>query len=122
MPGAATAAIAASRGLTRPLTEAERSGHFQSAKDFKDFMGPATQRGGPERDWHHVVEKIHADGTDQFPAERLHSVENMVAVPRGAHQLRDGLTSVFSKKDPEGGDDYGNGFFPRVRVLFLVWC
>jgi len=57
------------------LTEAERSGHFQSAEDVKDFMGPATQRGGPERDWHHVVEKIHADGTRQFPAERLHSVE-----------------------------------------------
>jgi len=81
-------------------------------------MGPATQRGGPERDWHHVVEKIHADGTDQFPAERLHSVENMVAVPRGAHQLRDGLTSVFSKKDPEGGDDYGNGFSTSTSPFF----
>ncbi len=81
-------------------------------------MGPATQRGGPERDWHHVVEKIHADGTDQFPAERLHSVENMVAVPRGAHQLRDGLTSVFSKKDPEGGMITAMAFFHEYESFF----
>ena len=64
--GASAAAVAATRALSRPLTAAERSGHFESANDFKRFMGPATEHGGPERDWHHVVEKTHADGTSQY--------------------------------------------------------
>jgi hypothetical protein len=37
--GAVAAAIAISRGLSRPVTEAERTGHFQSASDFRKFMG-----------------------------------------------------------------------------------
>jgi hypothetical protein len=97
--GAAAAAIAASRGLSRPLTDAERSGHFRSADDFKKFMGPATEHGGPERDWHHIVEKHHADGTRQFAPERVHSIENMVPVPRAAHQGVGGLTAEFKAKD-----------------------
>jgi hypothetical protein len=96
---ASAAAIAASRTLSRPLTEAERSGHFESANDFKRFMGPATERGGPERDWHHVVEKAHADGTGQFPPGRVHSVENIVPVARETHQGKSGLTSEFNTKD-----------------------
>ena len=93
--GAAAAALAASRGISRPLTEAERSGHFQSANDFKKFMGPA----GPERDWHHIVEKMDADDTRQFPPERVHSIGNMAPVPRGAHQGAGGLSAEFSAKD-----------------------
>jgi len=97
--GAAAAAIAASRGLSRPLTEAERSGHFQSAGDFKKFMGPATEHGGPERDWHHIVEKNHADGTDQFTADQIHSVKNVVPVPRDVHRGAGGLSAEFNAKD-----------------------
>jgi len=97
--GVAAASIAASRGLGRPLTEAERSGHFQSAADFRKFMGPATEHGGPERDWHHIVERNHADGTHQFTAGQLHSVENVVPVPRGVHQGAGGLSAEFNAKD-----------------------
>ncbi len=93
--GAAAAAIAASRGLSRPLSEAERSGHFQSAADFRKFMGPATEHGAPARDWHHIVEKTHADNTRQFPPERVHSIENMVPVPRDEHQAVSGLSAEF---------------------------
>ncbi len=101
--GAAAAAIAASRGLSRPLSEAERSGHFQSGKDFKNFMGPATEHGAPARDWHHIVEKTHADNTRQFPPERVHSIENMVPVPRDEHQAVSGLSAEFKVKDPRLG-------------------
>lgn len=101
--GAAATALAASRGFGRPLADAERSGHFQSFDDFKKFMGPATEPGGELKDWHHNVEKTHADDTHQFPAERVHSIENLMPVPRGPHQLKDGLTSAFSKVDPERG-------------------
>jgi len=101
--GAAAAAIAASRGLSRPLSEAERSGHFQSAADFRKFMGPATEHGAPARDWHHIVEKTHADNTRQFPPERVHSIENMVPVPRDEHQAVSGLSAEFKVNDPRLG-------------------
>jgi len=90
---------AATRSLSRPLTEAERTGHFKSVDDFKKFMGPATEPGGPANDWHHVVEKIHADKYGRFPAEQIHSTENIVPVPRGPHQGEDGLTAAFNKTD-----------------------
>jgi len=42
----------------RPLTAAERGRAFKNADDATAFMGPATERGGELKDWHHNVEKV----------------------------------------------------------------
>jgi len=83
----------------RPLSAPERNSHFKTANDATAFLGPATERGGVERDWHHIVEKVHADKYGQFPAERVHSVENFVPVPRAVHRGEHGLTAESASKD-----------------------
>jgi len=87
----------------RPLTPAERGGKFENANDLTAFLGPASERGGVAREWHHVVEKVHPDKYGQFPAEQVHSVENLVPVPRAAHRGENGLTAEFNTKDLELG-------------------
>jgi len=82
----------------RPLSAPERNSHFKTANDATAFLGPATERGGVERDWHHIVEKVHADKYGQFPAERVHSVENFVPVPRAVHRGEHGLTAESARK------------------------
>jgi len=87
----------------RPLTPAERSSHFKNADDATAFHGPATERGGELKDWHHNVEKIHADKYGQFTPERVHSTENLMPVPRGTHQGAGGISAEFTAKDPDTG-------------------
>ncbi len=99
----------------RPLTSAERSGHFKNADDATAFHGPATERGGELKDWHHNVEKVHADKYGQFPAEQVHNTENLMPVPRAAHRGEDGITAEFNTKDPV------LGVSPREQLQGRPW-
>ena len=83
----------------RPLTAAERGRAFKNADDATAFMGPATERGGELKDWHHNVEKVHADKYGQFPAEQVHNTENVMPVPRAAHRGEDGISAEFNRTD-----------------------
>jgi hypothetical protein len=100
----------------RPLTAAERNLHFENANDATAFLGPATERGGELRDWHHNVEKVHADRYGQFPPERVHSDENILPVPRAAHRGEDGITAEFNTKDRRLG-----GLSPREYLRGKPW-
>ncbi len=83
----------------RPLTAAERGRAFKNADDATAFMGPATERGGELKDWHHNVEKVHADKYGHFPAEQVHNTENVMPVPRAAHRGEDGISAEFNRTD-----------------------
>ena len=98
----------------RPLTTAERGGAFKNPNDQTALLGAATERGGPERDWHHVVEKVHAKKL-QFPSERVYNMENTMPVPRAVHQGENGLTAAFARKDEFLGTS------PREQLQGKPW-
>ncbi len=101
---AAAAIGAVVRPSSRSLTDAERNGEFKSFDEFKNFVGPARQPGGFDRDWHHIVEKNHADGTGQFSAEQVHSVHNIVPMePFPHHRGKLGISHEFGVPDPDLG-------------------
>ena len=63
----------------------QRFGHptlrFRSEAELRRVLGPA----GPGREWHHIVEKRLA-GRDGFPAELIHSTDNIVSLPVEVHR------------------------------------
>jgi hypothetical protein len=50
---------------------------FSSFKALKAFLGSP----GPGNVWHHIVEQSQIRGSGAFRAERIQSVENVVAIP-----------------------------------------
>jgi hypothetical protein len=79
----------------RPLTDAERRGAFENKDDLTAFLGPATERKGPKRDWHHVVESHTAS---RFGAERVQNVDNVVAIER--NPIHRDISGKFQRVDP----------------------
>jgi hypothetical protein len=59
----------------RPLTVTERHGRFEDHHDLAALLGPATERGGVKRNWHHIVES-----KSGFGSERVHNIDNVVAI------------------------------------------
>ncbi|MBL8583783.1 MAG: hypothetical protein JNL61_16360 [Rhizobiaceae bacterium] len=62
-----------------------RPGHplirFRSERELREYLGPA----GPDREWHHIVEKRLADN-GQFPPELIHSTDNIINLPVRLHR------------------------------------
>lgn len=53
---------------------------FKDEDELRRYLGPA----GEDREWHHIVEKRLAEnGT--FPAELIHSTDNIINLPRRVH-------------------------------------
>ena len=84
----------------RSLTPAELRGDFKNHSDFTAFEGPATERGGVKREWHHVVESQTAD---RFGAERVHSIKNVVAIEKAP--IHRNISKEFQSKDEDLGLD-----------------
>ena len=78
----------------RPLTDAERHGAFENKHDLTALLGPATERGGPKRDWHHVVE---SSTESRFGADRVQNIHNVVPIERNpAHS---NISEKFQQND-----------------------
>ena len=54
---------------------------FRSEDELRRYLGPA----GPGREWHHIVEKRLADH-GVFPAEVIHSTDNIINLPKDVHR------------------------------------
>jgi hypothetical protein len=76
-----------------------RPGHeqlrFRTARELREYLGPA----GPGRQWHHLVEARLAGR--RFPAELVHSTDNIVSLPIEVHRR---VSAKMSSKD-----DYTEG-------------
>jgi hypothetical protein len=53
---------------------------FRTAEELRNYLGPA----GPGRQWHHIVEARLAGR--RFPAELIHSTDNVVNLPIEMHR------------------------------------
>lgn len=69
---------------------------FRSESELRDYLGPA----GPSREWHHIVEKRLA-GRPGFPAEKVHSTDNIISLPVEVHRR---VSANMSSKADEFGD------------------
>jgi hypothetical protein len=101
----------------RPLTDSERQGAFKSKDDLTALLGPATERGGPKRDWHHVVE---SSTESRFGADRVHNVKNVVAIER--NPIHRDISKEFQQNDrllPRGPD--GNEQSLRTFLKDKPW-
>ena len=65
---------------------------FKSFEDFKKVYG----RAGDGMEWHHIVEQRDAN-IKQFGPEKIHNIDNMIALPADVHRKISGFYS--SKKD-----------------------
>ncbi|MGE0501419.1 MAG: hypothetical protein AB7I79_07095 [Rhizobiaceae bacterium] len=54
---------------------------FRSEAELRRYLGPA----GAGREWHHIVEKRMA-GREGFPAELIHSTDNIINLPVEVHR------------------------------------
>lgn len=54
---------------------------FSSEAELRRYLGPA----GDGREWHHIVEKRLA-GRPGFPAEKIHSTDNIISLPVDVHR------------------------------------
>jgi hypothetical protein len=54
---------------------------FRSESELRRYLGPA----GEGREWHHIVEKRLA-GREGFPAELIHSTDNIISLPIEVHR------------------------------------
>lgn len=77
----------------------QRFGHpnirFRSERELREYLGPA----GPGREWHHIVEKRLAEN-GRFPAEVIHSTDNIINLPVAVHRR---INAIMSAKDEETG-------------------
>lgn len=62
----------------------QRHGHpnirFRNEDELRRYLGPASAG----REWHHIVEKRLA-GRPEFPAELIHSTDNIISLPVEVH-------------------------------------
>jgi hypothetical protein len=68
---------------------------FKSLDQLKRYLGPAP----PGMHWHHIVEQSQIP---QFGAERIHSIDNIVAIPIEAHRR---LNKLYSSQMPYSKPD-----------------
>ncbi|MBO6719198.1 MAG: hypothetical protein JJ913_14670 [Rhizobiaceae bacterium] len=54
---------------------------FRNERELRRYLGPA----GSGREWHHIVEKRLA-GRNDFPAELIHSTDNIISLPMEVHR------------------------------------
>ena len=54
---------------------------FRSERELRNYLGPA----GPNREWHHIVERRLAD-KGIFPPEQVHSTDNIINLPVEVHR------------------------------------
>lgn len=66
---------------TRRVSPYSRQIRFRSARELKQYLGPA----GAGREWHHIVEQRLA-GREGFPAELIHSTDNIISLPTEVHR------------------------------------
>jgi len=69
---------------------------FRTEVELRRYLGPA----GSGREWHHIVEKRLA-GRDGFPAELIHSTDNIISLPVEVHRR---VTAKMSSRSPEHGN------------------
>jgi len=94
----------------RPLTPAERGGAFKNADDLTAFEGPATERGGVKREWHHPVESQTAA---RFGPERVHNIKNAMAIEKDP--VHRNISKRFQSNDESLGLD-ANGDKRSLRT------
>lgn len=68
---------------------------FRNERELRDYLGPA----GEGREWHHIVEKRLA-GRPGFPAEIIHSTDNIISLPVEVHRR---ITGRMRSIDPKFG-------------------
>jgi hypothetical protein len=83
------ATLGASTPLRAPATVLFRRS-FRSFEQLKSYLGPAPEG----MVWHHIVEQSQIP---QFGEERIHSIDNIVAVPSGVH---DKISAYYSSIKP----------------------
>lgn len=94
--------------LTRRISPPSRlrPGHpvmrFRSERELRDILGPA----GPDREWHHIVEKRLAEN-GRFPPELIHSTDNVISLPAEVHRR---VTS-----------EMGSNISSNIRILRRLW-
>ena len=62
---------------------------FRNERELRRYLGPA----GSGREWHHIVEKRLA-GRKDFPAELIHSTDNIISLPVEVHRRINGKMSA----------------------------
>jgi hypothetical protein len=67
---------------------------FRSESELRRYLRPA----GAGREWHHIVEKRLAG--DRFPAEMIHSTDNIVSLPVELHRR---VSAHMSRKTKQSG-------------------
>ncbi len=79
----------------------QRHGHpnirFRTERELREFLGPA----GPEREWHHIVEKRLAEN-GQFPVEIIHNTDNIISLPVEVHRR---VSAKMSSRSEEFGNE-----------------
>ncbi len=101
----------------RPLTTAERGGAFKNAGDLTAFEGPATERGGVTKQWHHQVESHTAK---RFDPERVHNIKNAVAIEQDP--VHSNISKRFQSNDESLGlDANGNRQSLRSSLKDKPW-
>lgn len=65
---------------------------FKTERELRAYLGPA----GPGREWHHIVEKRLAGIL--FPAELIHSTDNIINLPVELHRKINGRMSRKSRE------------------------
>ena len=66
---------------------------FKSFEDFKKVYG----RAGDGMEWHHIVEQRDAN-IKQFGPEKIHNIDNMIALPADVHRK---ISGHYSSIQPE---------------------
>jgi hypothetical protein len=77
------------------MGRAHRGGRIPRFQEPRAFKESYKNRGHPDTDWHHIVEKD-AD----FPDEWKHNTLNMVKIPRAKHWA---ITQFYSTPNEEYG-------------------
>lgn len=92
---------------------------FSSYSKFKKAYG----RAGDGMEWHHIVEQRPAN-ISQFGAERIHNIDNMIALPTDAHRKISGHYSSLRRgtnnmrvRDWLNGKDYDFQYQYGLKIL-----
>lgn len=92
---------------------------FSSYRKFKKVYG----RAGDGMEWHHIVEQRPAN-ISQFGAERIHNIDNMIALPTDVHRKISGHYSSIRRganymrvRDWLNGKDYDFQYQYGIEIL-----
>lgn len=70
-------------------------GGFKTAYQLKKYLGPA----GPGQVWHHIVEQ-NPKNIQKFGPEKIHNIDNVIAIEHGKGSFHNTISSYYSSKRP----------------------